>query len=166
MQKHSKLGHVSRGNESAMQLADALYPIPDRTNHALLSSDERSFLDAKKFLAFFHSETGKLMCENADTLKREFSFKYLADAEELFDFQSDEKIIVQGTIDAFFETKDEEIVIVDYKTDKVIDGDSSLIAERYHSQLDYYAKALEKALGKKVRRKILYLFDIDESIYV
>ena len=152
--------------DASHTLQSVLDELDKMMNDGILSSDERSFLDAKKFLTFFHSDTGKLMCENADTLKREFSFKYLADAEELFDFKSDEKIIVQGTIDAFFETKDEEIVIVDYKTDKVIDGDSSLIAERYHSQLDYYAKALEKALGKKVRRKILYLFDVDESIDV
>ena len=55
---------------------------------------------------------------------------------------------------------------LDYKTDKIIDGDTKSIVDRYHSQLDYYADAVKTILGKEVKEKILYLFDGDCELYV
>ena len=104
------------------------------------------------------------MKERHKTLKKEFSFKYLEEAREIFETASDDKIVVQGTIDAFFEDENGELVIVDYKTDKVKDFGTDVIAERYKAQLDYYARALESIHSKKVRSKILYLFDADKEI--
>ena len=55
-------------------------------------------------------------------------------------------------------------MIVDYKTDKVVGDNSDYIKDRYRIQLDYYAYALEKIYGKKVKEKVLYLFDTGESV--
>ena len=38
------------------------------------------------------------------------------------------------------------------------------LIERYHSQLDYYAKALEQLTQKKVKEKIIYSFTIKKEI--
>jgi len=38
--------------------------------------------------------------------------------------------------------------------------------EKYRNQLNYYAQAVEKLIGVKVRNKYLYLFSIDETVEV
>ena len=83
---------------------------------------------------------------------------------DIFEIKTEEKIIVQGTIDLFFEDADGELVILDYKTDKVSPHGKEAIADRYRIQLECYANALGKILGKKVKEKLIYLFDTDEVV--
>ena len=74
--------------------------------------------------------------------------------------ESEEPILVQGIIDAYFyetnESGEDEIVIVDYKTDYVANGEELL--GKYRKQLDYYGLALERLTGKRVKEKIIYSF--------
>lgn len=60
--------------------------------------------------------------------------------------QSEELVLVQGIIDAWFE-EDDGIVIVDYKTDRV--RTMQMLAGRCHIQLEAYAKAVARLTGKK-----------------
>ena len=66
-------------------------------------------------------------------------------------------------MDAFF-YEDDEIVIMDYKTDSV-DRAEQLIG-RYKTQLDLYERALFEATGKKVKEKIIYSFHLKQEIIV
>lgn len=75
--------------------------------------------------------------------------------------KEEDKILVQGIIDAWFQEED-GIVVLDYKTDQVKTADQ--LVEKYHAQLDYYAKALEQLLGRPVREKIIYSFTLQEEI--
>ncbi|MEG1742033.1 MAG: PD-(D/E)XK nuclease family protein, partial [Acetivibrio sp.] len=74
---------------------------------------------------------------------------------------SEELVIVQGIIDAFFE-EDGELVLLDYKTDHVTDKQE--LMDRYRSQLYYYQEALEQIIGKKVKERIVYSFALGEEI--
>ena len=74
---------------------------------------------------------------------------------------SEEIVLVQGMIDAYFEEED-GLVLMDYKTDKVASAQELL--EKYKTQLDYYQKALEKVTGKPVKQKIMYSFYLEEEI--
>jgi len=74
-----------------------------------------------------------------------------------------ENIILQGIIDCFFEEQD-ELVLLDYKTDYVSEGDTDVLKARYKVQLEYYTKALERMTGKKVKNKYIYLFSNGETI--
>lgn len=80
---------------------------------------------------------------------------------------SDEPVLIQGIIDAWFYEKNEngenEIVVVDYKTDFVKDGGELL--KKYKKQLDYYQLTLERLTGKRVKEKIIYSFCLDEEIH-
>ena len=131
-----------------------------------ISDTEFEAIDTSAIYKFIKSDIGSRMKAHISSLQKEYSFKYLADASLIFDTQSDDKIVVQGTVDAFFEDDDGAIVIVDYKTDKVPPQGSGVIAERYRTQLDYYAHALEVVFGKKVKEKLLYLFDTGETVNV
>ena len=74
-----------------------------------------------------------------------------------------ELVLVQGIIDVYFEEED-GLVVLDYKTDRV--RESRELVERYHGQLDYYARALEQATGKTVKEKIIYSFTLGEEIHL
>ena len=73
--------------------------------------------------------------------------------------------LIQGIIDLCFE-EDGELVIVDYKTDRVMKGKAGEkeLVKRYAIQLDYYAKALEQLTGKTVKEKIVYSFTLGKEI--
>ena len=69
----------------------------------------------------------------------------------------DEKILIQGVIDCYFEESN-DLILIDYKTDYVTENNIEEIKMRYKSQLDYYEKALIRTTGKTVKEKYLYLF--------
>ena len=72
-----------------------------------------------------------------------------------------EKVILQGIIDAFI-MEEEGIILVDYKTDRVQDGEE--LRNRYQKQIDLYSEALEQILGKTVKRRVLYSFSLEEEV--
>ena len=76
----------------------------------------------------------------------------------------DESIMLRGVIDVYFE-EDDQIVILDYKTDKVYNNKEEIVY-RYKKQLDIYAEALSILTGKTVKEKYLYLFSINQEIKV
>ena len=71
-------------------------------------------------------------------------------------------ILVQGVMDCVFTSQDGELVLLDYKTDRLRGGANapeSVLAdftERHRDQLRYYSIALERILGKKPDRILLY----------
>ena len=77
------------------------------------------------------------------------------------DFPATEKVLIQGIIDAFF-VEDGEIVLLDYKTDKV--QTAKELWERYETQLDYYEEALTKLMQMPVKERILYSFSLEECV--
>ena len=77
------------------------------------------------------------------------------------DFPKEEKVLVQGVIDAYFEEED-GLVLLDYKTEsKVTEED---LRERFCVQLKYYAKALEKLEKKKVKEVLIYSFYLGKIV--
>ena len=68
---------------------------------------------------------------------------------------------MQGIIDVYFEEED-GLVVLDYKTDRV--SDEKELVDKYHAQLDYYAKALEQLTEKKVKEKLIYSFALGKEI--
>lgn len=74
---------------------------------------------------------------------------------------STDLMVVQGVVDVYFE-EDGELVVLDYKTDRV--SESSQLVERYRTQLDYYAHALERLTGKRVKEKLIYSFTLHQEI--
>ena len=118
----------------------------------------------KSVLAFAKSPVGMRM-RNAflnGTLKREQPFVMSIPASEADpSYPAEETILVQGIIDAWFLDGD-EIVLVDYKTDRV--KEIGELRKRYEKQLAYYQQALERTTGKKVKEKIIYSLALDEEL--
>ena len=62
-------------------------------------------------------------------------------------------VLIQGIIDAYF-VENGRIIIVDYKTDNIKDGEE--LIRHYAIQLELYRKAVEQILQLPVAEKILY----------
>lgn len=78
-------------------------------------------------------------------------------------WDGEQTVLVQGIIDAYF-MEDDEIVLVDYKTDKVRKGDEQKLIDLYHVQLEDYARALERMLKRKVKEAYIYSFTLGKEI--
>jgi len=120
----------------------------------------------KDILQFLQSTAGIRMKRAAEKecCYSEQPFVLGLDAKQVYpDVTSEETVLIQGIIDVYFE-EDGELVVLDYKTDNVTCAKE--LVERYHSQLDYYAEALEQLTGKHVKEKIIYSFKLQEVIEV
>ena len=122
-------------------------------------------LDAGRIWGFVRSGLGKRMAEaeKAGLLHREQQFVMGIPAREMEAADSDELVLIQGIIDAWFE-EDGELVLVDYKTDHVGADGEAVLKERYQLQLDYYQKALEQMTGRRVKEKLIYSLTMQKEI--
>ena len=122
-----------------------------------LTQQESEIVRPGDFCAFLKTELGKRMQKAAVSgkLYREQPFMMGLPADLLYpEVKERETVLVQGIIDAWF-WEDEEIILVDYKTD-FVQKDLKELVEKYHKQLEYYAEALERVTGHKVREQIIY----------
>ena len=67
---------------------------------------------------------------------------------------ADDEMLIHGIIDGYLETAD-EVLLYDFKTDFVFNGDIEVMRQRYQGQLSLYKQALEQALQKPVTRTVL-----------
>ena len=131
-----------------------------------LSQEEYGLLNQEKLKKFLDSTLGQLFAKayKENSLYREQHFMQEVEYEKLFPEDGGdnvEKVILQGIIDAFI-MEEEGIILVDYKTDRVKDGEE--LRNRYQKQIDLYSEALEQILGKKVKRRVLYSFSLGEEV--
>lgn len=107
---------------------------------------------------FVQSDTGRRVANavNCGSVRREQPF--------VFEYEGQ---LIQGIIDLYFE-EDGELVLVDYKTDRVMKGEAGEkeLVKRYAIQLDYYEKALTQLTGKNVKEKIIYSFALGKGLSV
>ena len=66
---------------------------------------------------------------------------------------ADDAVLLQGVVDCFFE-EDGELVVVDFKTDRIGRTQIEERAEHYRPELEAYSMALMRVMGKKVREKV------------
>lgn len=130
--------------------------------------DENSYsvIPQSKILWFLRSRIGKRAIRAAKN-KQLFQERQFVMGLPLKEMQpetnSKERVVVQGIIDLFF-VEDNEIILVDYKTDRIKRGQESILLERYKGQMDSYKKALEQMTGQKVKEVYLSSFSLNKNI--
>lgn len=132
-----------------------------------ISPLEAKQIDLIRIFSFFNSNLFKRL-KSSNMVKKEYRFTTLINVKE-YDFtitESQETMLLQGVIDCFFEEED-GLVLIDYKTDKVIgENFENTLIERYKIQLHYYSYAIEKIFGKKVKQKYLYSLSLGKEIEI
>ena len=130
--------------------------IEEMKSKNIFTEKEAESIDIDKILQYTKSEIWKELKE-AKKVYKEKPFYINIPAKEIdIDNNSDDNILVQGIIDLYYITKDDKLVLVDYKTDYIKKGEEQKLIERYKVQMELYEKALTKALNRKVDKKIIY----------
>ena len=133
----------------------------------LLSEENRQLLALDKLERFLATPLAERMAMAAkrDDLYKERPFVMSVMPKELFPEAEDDPdtLLVQGIIDVFF-VEEGEIVLLDYKTDKVTHGEE--LIDRYQVQLQLYGKAVERSLSLPVKEILIYSFSLEETISI
>ncbi len=135
-------------------------------NEKILSRSQAEAVDCRKLSDFFSGALGKRL-KNAVRRETEFSFYTSDTSDNLFGNGLDAEILLQGTIDCFFEEEDGRIVLLDYKTDRVANREGAEKAsEKYKIQMKYYKKALKEITGRAVDECYLYFLNCGEAVSI
>lgn len=126
-----------------------------------LTQKQVDCLDKSALSIFFNSDFAKEIFLS-DKIYREIKVSSFVDACDIDDTNSHEKILIQGISDCVYE-KDGELVIVDYKTDKV--KTENQLLKMYQNQIAFYVKSVEKTLQKKVKKAVLYSFHLGKPCF-
>jgi len=133
---------------------------------AILGKEERNLLNKEQFQTFLSSSLGECFKKafQEKRLFREMHFMRALPFRALFpDRKEEDEVLLQGIVDAFI-MEDDGIILVDYKTDRVREGEE--LRERYRKQIMLYSDALEAILGKRVKRRVLYSFYLGEEVEI
>ena len=103
---------------------------------------------------------------NAKEVQREKPFYITIPAKEIYHEDVQENLLVQGIIDLYYITQKDELILVDFKTDYVENGDEQKLVEKYKTQLEMYKKALEISKDKKVDKMYIYSTFLEREILI
>ncbi len=156
---HFVLQHMDFGGE--VSEAGIKRQLEDMIRLELLTEVQARNVNINGIIGFLNSSLGRRMTE-AGGLYREMPFTMEVECSEVFGSKAGcghegETVVLQGIIDCWFE-EEGKLVLVDYKTDYVPEGEVSNIKEKYRTQIEYYARALSQITGKEISGKYIYLF--------
>ena len=103
--------------------------------------------------------------KNAKEIKKETPFYTYINTKEIYNTQNSENILVQGIIDLYYINQQNEVILVDYKTDYV-EGSGEELIDKYKVQLEIYKKALEESLKEKVKHVYIYSIYLNKEIEI
>lgn len=126
----------------------------------VLPANVYSFVSDEKILKAI-KQIYPLVSEN-DVVRKEQSFVMEVEHNKVVKNGENEKILVQGIIDLMIE-KDDEILLIDYKTSRL--SDYNLI-KKYAIQLNLYELAIKEKFKNKPIKKFIYSIYLDKLINV
>nr|MBR4280248.1 helicase-exonuclease AddAB subunit AddA [Clostridia bacterium] len=124
--------------------------VHDMADREIFTYQEVMLLYIKGLADYFGSGLGRRMLRSP-RVQREWAFNLVMD---------DRGTILQGVIDCAF-IEDGAWVLVDYKTDRI--GDEEAFIQRYREQIEWYARALERITGLKVKERYLYSISLGKE---
>lgn len=141
--------------------------------NGIISKPQLEAANLESAANFLFSPLGERMKKSKKVFK-EYSFYSEKSAKEIFpeyfenseDFEkSHQNILLQGTVDCFFE-EENEIVLLDYKTDGITKVQAKDTAEKYRIQIECYKEAIERIFEKKVKESYICFLNCNEQIKI
>jgi ATP-dependent helicase/nuclease subunit A len=159
---------VSSVKEEISRLVEMKF-LPTNTSELIRCKEIAKFVATKFFNTIL----------TAKKVYREFRFNVFLPAEDFTDIAdqksqfADRKILVQGVIDLCLVDSNDNLILCDYKTDRLsIDAlnDRQLakqfLSERHAQQLKYYAQAIELIMGRKPDKIYIYSLAFGDAIEI
>ncbi len=129
----------------------------------IITKKEADSISPFKIFAFTKSNIWKEL-KKSKKIEKEKPFYINVSAKEIFKQEVDDDILVQGIIDLFYINENNELILVDYKTDFVEIGKEQALISKYQKQLDLYKRALEEALDMKVSKVYIYSVSLEKEL--
>ena len=126
----------------------------------IVTEKQSQYIDKKRLLEFTKTELFKEI-QNAKEIYKEQPFHM-----SVIDENTKESILIQGIIDLYYINQNNEIVLVDYKTEYVEKNNEQELIEKYKPQLKKNKKAIEEALNKNVEKVYIYSVYLNKEILV
>ena len=139
--------------------------IEDFVKRKIITEKEAKSINTYKVLEFTKSTIWKDL-RTAKKVYKERPFFINIPAKEVYGEEVEEEILVQGIIDLYYINQENQLILVDYKTDYVEKGKESELVEKYISQLELYKKALEESLQRKVDKTYIYSVYLGKEIEI
>ena len=146
------------------ELSDIKELVNNLKDREIITQLEAENININAILKFTKSNIWEEL-KNAKEVHREEPFYMTIPAKEIYKKDVEEKILVQGVIDLYYIDKNNNLVLLDYKTDYLENGAEELI-QKYDSQLQLYKKALEDALNRKVDKIYIYSTYLGKEIKI
>lgn len=168
MQKGTAMHYVMQHlvYSQVQTLQDIATQVERMVDQEMLAAEEAAVVDISRILSFLDSPLGHRI-QGAQVVRREAAFNLLVKAADVLPSKGalNERILVQGVIDLFFEESD-GLVVVDYKTDRVTAANRDQLVDNYRSQVAMYCQALAAIEGRPVKEGFLHFFLSGETIRV
>ena len=151
------------------EIAHIVYKNLIKSNEKVLLLKNNGYYINKKYYKLNNNLNYEILnniLKNAKEYYQEKPFYINVPAKQIYDEDIKENILVQGIIDLYFVNESGQVVLVDYKTDYVENGNEFELVEKYKNQLDLYKQALENALGAKVDKVYIYSVYLDKEIEI
>ena len=139
--------------------------IQDLKARQIITEKEADSINAQIILQFTKSNIWQELKTAKETHKEE-PFYINVPAKDVVDVNIDENILVQGIIDLYYINSNDELVLLDYKTDFIEQGEEQVLIDRHKPQLMLYKEALENALNKKVSKVYIYSTTLGKEILI
>ena len=137
---------------------DFYFQIIKFNDEGLIDKEMLRDSDYKKIYNFFESDWGKKALLSK-LLKRESPFVFKKNI-------CGNVVLIQGVIDMYFYDENGDIILVDFKSDRINKSQLGIYKDKYKKQLNLYAEALENITGRKVRKKILFFLEIGSAVSI
>ena len=102
----------------------------------------------------------------AKEIHKEEAFYINVEASMVTDVKADDMILAQGIIDLYYIDKNDKLILLDYKTDFIREGEEQILEDRHKDQLYLYCNALESALSRKVDKIFIYSVVLGKTIEI
>ncbi|KKM08756.1 hypothetical protein SY88_21820 [Clostridiales bacterium PH28_bin88] len=136
----------------------------------LLTPEQAAAVGVAELAAFFRSSLGQRLLDRREQVRRELPFSLGLPAVEVYPelpplVAGEDRVLVQGIIDCLVDEGD-GFLLVDFKTDRVMEGDLERVAASYRGQLRLYARAVEAIHRRPVKEAYLYFLTLGKEVRV
>ena len=131
----------------------------------IITPKEKEAINVNKILEFTKSKIWEEL-KTAKKIEKEKPFYINIKAKDIYNKETDENILVQGIIDLYYIDKDNNINLVDYKTDYIENSNEIELVNKYKEQLYLYKKALEQVYKKEVKNTYIYSVYLNKEIRI
>ena len=137
--------------------------VNDFVNIKLITQLEAKSINMYKLYSYTKSKLFNDL-KKAKHVYKEQPFYINLTANDIYGNGLDDNILVQGIIDLYYINENDELILVDYKTDYVENKNEKNLLQKYENQLNIYKMALQQSLNRKVDKCFIYSVYLEKLI--